>query len=132
MTGGRVVLLGRSGRNFAAGMSGGLAFVYDADQVFYGRCNRQLVSLENMTLENEFTPWLYDIIRSFFDETGSQVGCPVLTYFQLLPSPTSVRSHSFTVLRTHRYYSNWLDARDTFRASNTIHNSEINNVRFFQ
>jgi len=46
MTGGRVVVLGRTGRNFAAGMSGGVAYVLDADGTFERRCNRQMVDLE--------------------------------------------------------------------------------------
>jgi glutamate synthase domain-containing protein 2/glutamate synthase domain-containing protein 1/glutamate synthase domain-containing protein 3 len=46
MTGGTVVVLGRTGRNFAAGMSGGVAFVYDADGSFARRCNLSMVSLE--------------------------------------------------------------------------------------
>ena len=46
MTGGRVVVLGRTGRNFAAGMSGGIAYVLDAAGDFARRCNRELVDLE--------------------------------------------------------------------------------------
>jgi glutamate synthase (NADPH/NADH) large chain len=46
MTGGRVVVIGRTGRNFAAGMSGGLAYVLDLDGDFQRRCNRQMVDLE--------------------------------------------------------------------------------------
>jgi glutamate synthase (ferredoxin) len=46
MTGGRVVVLGRTGRNFAAGMSGGIAYVLDADGSFGTRCNREMVDLE--------------------------------------------------------------------------------------
>jgi glutamate synthase domain-containing protein 2/glutamate synthase domain-containing protein 3 len=49
MTGGRVVVLGTTGRNFAAGMSGGIAYVYDRDRRFEGRCNLELVDLETMT-----------------------------------------------------------------------------------
>ena len=48
MTGGRVVVLGRTGRNFAAGMSGGIAYVYDVDRRFDGRCNLELVDLEEL------------------------------------------------------------------------------------
>eukprot|EP00108_Taenia_solium_P010576 TsM_000015400 transcript=TsM_000015400 gene=TsM_000015400 len=81
MTGGRVVLLGRSGRNFAAGMSGGLAFVYDADRVFKARCNLQTVTLFDMTLENEYATWLCTIIKTFFDETGSLVARQILKHF---------------------------------------------------
>ena len=46
MTGGRVVVLGRTGRNFAAGMSGGIAYVFDAAGDFRQRCNHELVDLE--------------------------------------------------------------------------------------
>jgi glutamate synthase (NADPH) large chain len=45
MTGGRVVVLGPTGRNFAAGMSGGVAYVVDCDGKFAGRCNKQMVSI---------------------------------------------------------------------------------------
>ena len=46
MTGGTVVVLGKTGRNFAAGMSGGVAYVYDEDGQFATRCNTAMVSLE--------------------------------------------------------------------------------------
>jgi glutamate synthase (ferredoxin) len=46
MTGGRVVVLGRTGRNFAAGMSGGIAYVIDDDRTFEKRCNREMVQLQ--------------------------------------------------------------------------------------
>ena len=46
MTGGMVVVLGRTGRNFAAGMSGGIAYVLDEDGVFEMRCNLAMVELE--------------------------------------------------------------------------------------
>ena len=46
MTGGRVVVLGRTGRNFAAGMSGGVAYVLDVDRRFQSRCNPGMVDLE--------------------------------------------------------------------------------------
>ena len=49
MTGGRVVVLGRTGRNFAAGMSGGIAYVYDVDRRFEGRCNLELVDLDELS-----------------------------------------------------------------------------------
>src|SRR3712207_7730973 len=46
MTGGRIVILGRTGRNFAAGMSGGVAYVLDVDGKFRGRCNMELVGFD--------------------------------------------------------------------------------------
>jgi len=48
MTGGTVVVLGQTGRNFAAGMSGGIAYVYDEDGMFDKRCNHSMVSLEKV------------------------------------------------------------------------------------
>jgi glutamate synthase (ferredoxin) len=45
MTEGRVVVLGRTGRNFAAGMSGGIAYVWDADGTFRARCNQDMVEI---------------------------------------------------------------------------------------
>ncbi|MBX3654274.1 MAG: glutamate synthase subunit alpha [Ramlibacter sp.] len=49
MTGGTVVVLGKTGRNFAAGMSGGIAYVYDEDGQFARRCNTAMVTLEGVT-----------------------------------------------------------------------------------
>ena len=48
MTGGRVIVLGRTGRNFAAGMSGGIAYVFDEEGDFTQRCNLQMVDLEKL------------------------------------------------------------------------------------
>ena len=50
MTGGKAVILGATGRNFAAGMSGGIAYVLDNNQDFASKCNMEMVELE--TLEN--------------------------------------------------------------------------------
>ena len=55
MTGGTVVVLGKTGRNFAAGMSGGIAYVYDEDGQFASRCNTAMVSLENVLSATEQT-----------------------------------------------------------------------------
>src|SRR5206468_12192217 len=56
MTGGVVVLLGAVGRTFAAGMSGGTAFVFDAAQTFRSRCNLDMVELEPLVDESDV--WL--------------------------------------------------------------------------
>jgi len=53
MTGGTVVVLGRTGRNFAAGMSGGIAFVYDPDGTFATRCNPSMVALSSVQSESD-------------------------------------------------------------------------------
>jgi glutamate synthase domain-containing protein 3 len=71
MTGGRVVVLGPTGRNFAAGMSGGVAYVYDPDDVFAHRVNREMVALE--PLEDGECEWLYQLVRRHFELTDSAV-----------------------------------------------------------
>jgi glutamate synthase domain-containing protein 2/glutamate synthase domain-containing protein 1/glutamate synthase domain-containing protein 3 len=72
MTGGVVVVLGPTGRNFAAGMSGGVAYVLDADGRFAGRCNTELVGFDPMEESDA------DLLRSLVEEhvarTGSAVG----------------------------------------------------------
>ncbi|MBV8990684.1 MAG: glutamate synthase subunit alpha, partial [Solirubrobacterales bacterium] len=76
MTGGRVVVLGRTGRNFAAGMSGGIAYVYDVDRGFEQRCNPELVDLEPLTREDEAE--VRELIKEHVARTGSLVGRNVL------------------------------------------------------
>ncbi|MFZ0378280.1 MAG: glutamate synthase-related protein, partial [Solirubrobacteraceae bacterium] len=68
MTGGRVVVLGRTGRNFAAGMSGGVAYVYDVDRRFEGRCNLELVDLDELVLEDE------EEVRALISEHAARTG----------------------------------------------------------
>ena len=63
MTGGVVVVLGPTGRNFAAGMSGGIAYVLDEDGDFESRCNMSMVSLEPITEEE-------DIMEREYHEQG--------------------------------------------------------------
>lgn len=53
MTGGTVVVLGKTGRNFAAGMSGGIAYVYDEDGLFAKRCNTSMVALDKVLTKTE-------------------------------------------------------------------------------
>ncbi|MEO8837327.1 MAG: glutamate synthase subunit alpha, partial [Herbaspirillum sp.] len=53
MTGGTVAVLGTTGRNFAAGMSGGIAYVYDPDQSFASRCNQNMVELHSVPAATE-------------------------------------------------------------------------------
>jgi glutamate synthase domain-containing protein 2/glutamate synthase domain-containing protein 1/glutamate synthase domain-containing protein 3 len=77
MTGGRVVVLGRTGRNFAAGMSGGVAYVYDVDRGFEGRCNLELVDLEELTSEEDAAE-VRALITEHVGRTGSLVGRNIL------------------------------------------------------
>ena len=71
MTGGRVVVLGSTGRNFGAGMSGGIAYVYDPDGTFADRVNPDMVELESLDAEDR--QWLADIVDRHHTETGSTV-----------------------------------------------------------
>jgi glutamate synthase (NADPH/NADH) large chain len=71
MTGGRVVVLGETGRNFGAGMSGGVAYVYDGDGTFANRLNDDMVDID--PLEVEDTDFLKDIVRRHAELTGSTV-----------------------------------------------------------
>jgi glutamate synthase (NADPH) large chain len=70
MTGGRVVVLGMTGRNFAAGMSGGVAYVLDADGTFEGRCNREMVDLEPL-IESDDVDFLQAAIATHAKVTDS-------------------------------------------------------------
>ncbi|HXX91783.1 MAG TPA: glutamate synthase large subunit [Acidimicrobiales bacterium] len=76
MTGGRVVVLGPTGRNFGAGMSGGVAYVYDPDRLFSTRVNFEMVDLE--PLDEEDRLWLRDVVARHGEETGSAVSARVL------------------------------------------------------
>jgi glutamate synthase domain-containing protein 2/glutamate synthase domain-containing protein 3 len=71
MTGGRVAVLGPTGRNFAAGMSGGVAYVFDADGKFSGRCNPELVDLESVGEHDEAE--LHAMVSEHAERTGSAV-----------------------------------------------------------
>ncbi|MEI7479687.1 MAG: glutamate synthase-related protein, partial [Actinomycetes bacterium] len=70
MTGGRVVVLGPTGRNFGAGMSGGMAFVYDPTRTFDGLVNYEMVDLEPLSAENE--EWLKTELANHVAFTGSK------------------------------------------------------------
>ncbi|MDR3234343.1 MAG: glutamate synthase large subunit [Planctomycetaceae bacterium] len=70
MTGGCAAVLGPTGVNFAAGMSGGIAYVYDPDQTFDLRCNLEMVDLEPMFLDSDISK-LRGMIQKHFDYTES-------------------------------------------------------------
>ena len=76
MTGGRAVILGPTGRNFGAGMSGGEAFVFDEDGTFASRCNHEMIDLE--PVEGDDATWLEDRIERHVNETGSVLGARYL------------------------------------------------------
>jgi glutamate synthase (NADPH/NADH) large chain len=76
MTGGKVVILGQTGRNFAAGMSGGVAYVYDPDGVLPDNLNGEMVDLD--ALDDADVEWLHGMITAHVDATDSAVGQRIL------------------------------------------------------
>ncbi len=71
MTGGNVVILGETGRNFGAGMSGGIAYVYDVNGVFAGLCNKDMIDLDPLAPED--ITGLHDLITKHHAYTNSPV-----------------------------------------------------------
>jgi len=78
MTGGRVIVLGRTGRNFAAGMSGGVAYVLDRDGEFAKKCNREMVDLETI-VESDELDFVQVAIVKHVTYTGSRYAEAILT-----------------------------------------------------
>ena len=77
MTKGLVVVLGKVGRNFAAGMSGGIAYVFDPDQTFADHLNRGMVEIEPMSEQDQTR--VHELVRRHFDLTQSAVAWRVLS-----------------------------------------------------
>ncbi|XP_023222592.1 glutamate synthase 1 [NADH], chloroplastic-like [Centruroides sculpturatus] len=77
MTGGYAIILGLTGRNFAAGMSGGIAYVLDKDGCFSQRCNKDMVDIFPVEL-NEDLKFLKEIISEFHTKTESDVAARIL------------------------------------------------------
>lgn len=82
MTGGRVVILGATGRNFAAGMSGGVAYVLDEAGTFKSCCNLEMVDLEPLNEDNECAEVL-ELIRRHAEYTGSSRANAILADWKL-------------------------------------------------
>jgi glutamate synthase (NADPH) large chain len=101
MTGGTVVVLGKTGRNFAAGMSGGVAYVYDEDSHFAGRCNTSMVAL--------------DKVQARDDQTGPAVGMHREQPDEALLKKLIEDHHRWTgSLRARELLDRWADARGKF------------------
>src|SRR3990167_4953765 len=70
MTGGRVVILGKTGRNFAAGMSGGIAYVLDEDKNFSSYCNMSMVEFDGLGEEDGLI--IHELLSKHYKYTGSE------------------------------------------------------------
>jgi glutamate synthase (NADPH) large chain len=80
MTGGRVVILGKTGRNFAAGMSGGIAYVYTHVSALWDYCNREMVELESVTDEDSAV--IYNLLNNHYKYTKSPIARNILDDFK--------------------------------------------------
>lgn len=95
MTGGRVVILGKTGRNFAAGMSGGIAYVLDEDSDLYMKLNKELVSSEAVTSKYDVLE-LKELIEEHVANTGSEKGKKILDNFgEYLPKFKKILPHDY-------------------------------------
>jgi glutamate synthase (ferredoxin) len=95
MTGGRVVVLGSTGRNFAAGMSGGVAYVLDEEGDFANHCNTSMADLEKLD-DKEETEALYELIKKHADLTKSQKAFKVLALWeQMVPKFVKVMPRDY-------------------------------------
>ncbi len=81
MTGGRVVVLGETGRNFAAGMSGGVAYVWDKNHNFDYFCNMDMVEI-NLVEDSNYRKELHELIRQHYLYTGSKLARTMLDDWQ--------------------------------------------------
>jgi len=76
MTGGRALILGKTGRNFAAGMSGGIAWVYNPDNTFAENCNTEMVDLDPLSIKDE--EHIITLLRKHINLTGSKLAQQLL------------------------------------------------------
>jgi len=94
MTGGRAVILGPTGRNFAAGMSGGIAYVLDEDGTFASRCNMGLVGFDEISEADAIE--LHGLIEEHAERTGSTVAERILAdWGEYLPKFVKVMPHDY-------------------------------------
>ena len=95
MTGGCVVVLGATGKNFAAGMSGGIAYVLDEDRSLYKRLNKELVSFEEVTNKYDVLK-LKELIQEHVSYTNSEKGKRILDHFsEYLPRFKKIVPHDY-------------------------------------
>ncbi|MDR0934312.1 MAG: glutamate synthase subunit alpha, partial [Burkholderiaceae bacterium] len=109
MTGGTVVVLGKTGRNFAAGMSGGIAYVYDEDGTFERRCNLSMVTLGRVFSQDEQEEQVERAIWHSINRDGPQEADEVI--LRRLIENHFINTGSLTA---RRFLDNWEAARARF------------------
>jgi glutamate synthase domain-containing protein 3 len=103
MTGGTVVVLGETGRNFGAGMTGGQAFVYDENENFERRYNPELIALRRLQGDS-YEKYLKALVREHLEKTGSQMARMLLEdwetqrqfFWHVMPKENVVQIESAT------------------------------------
>lgn len=95
MTGGRVVILGKTGKNFAAGMSGGIVYVLDEQNDLYKKLNKEMILIEKVKTKPDIQE-LHDMIAAHVGATGSKKGQEVLAHFkEYLPKFKKIISEDY-------------------------------------
>ncbi len=98
MTGGRVLVLGPTGKNFAAGMSGGVAYVLDEDSKLYKNLNKEMVSVETVTSKYDVIE-LKDMLKEHVAYTNSEKGKEILKDFeQYLPKFKKIMPNDYKAM----------------------------------
>jgi glutamate synthase (NADPH/NADH) large chain len=128
MTGGRVAVLGKTGRNFAAGMSGGIAYVFDADGDFASRCNQDMVDLGPLGGDEQI---LRGMIEAHFKYTGSALARRILDdwgscasrFVRVIP-----RDYSRMMAAIERAHSGGLRGEEALMAAFEANNRDLSRV----
>ena len=98
MTGGKVVILGSTGKNFAAGMSGGVAYVLDEHHHLYKRLNKELVECSELSEQKDIDE-LKVLIKEHVEATGSEKGKRILDNFdEYLPKFKKIIPHDYRII----------------------------------
>jgi len=130
MTGGSVVVLGKTGRNFAAGMSGGIAYVFDGDGLFRSRCNLEMVNLES--LENVFEIGeVKGMIEKHYNLTGSSLAGEILhDWEQRLPKFVKVipQDYQRMLQAFEQVKSSGLSGEEAVNAAFELNSRELSRV----
>jgi glutamate synthase domain-containing protein 2/glutamate synthase domain-containing protein 1/glutamate synthase domain-containing protein 3 len=119
MTGGVVVIIGPTGRNFAAGMSGGIAYIWDYDSTFASKCNLEMVDLEKIS-DSTDAHMIKALLKEHYDLTGSTIAASIIDDWKAhLPKFTKVLPRDYKRIMNERASRS---AEEEERAMELIHN----------
>jgi hypothetical protein len=126
-TPGRAVILGLTGRNFAAGMSGGVAYVYDVDGNFANRCNKEMVELQPLVDRSDMDD-LREMITHHVQYTGSTYAGEILDKFEELKGKfikVMPRDYQRMLKYIHHFSEEGLSGEDALIAAFEANNKEL-------